>query len=125
MQNYKEIHIWKFPPTSTFIRLNKNFRINIFKQLKSQSESIKDLLNKINKLSLKYRIKRKYNTGHLSSWIKGSKKDRGKIKNINIPLWLLIEISKVLAKTNKTGNKVMRNIEKNIEYYTGVGNLIQ
>ncbi len=68
-----------------------------------------------------YKIKRNYNTGHLSSWIKGSKKDRGKIKNVYIPLWLLIEISKILSKSNKIGNKTIKEIEKNIELYTGTG----
>lgn len=121
MKSYKEIHIWEFHPTLTFIRLNQEFKENIFRELKEKSTSIKDLLNKINKSAKKYGMKRNYNTGHISSWIKGHKKDRGKIKNINIPLWLLIEISKILSKNDKINNKVMKEIEKNVEYYTGIG----
>lgn len=121
MKKYKEIHIWEFHPTLTFIKLNQKFKENVFMELKEKSTSIKDLLNKINKSSKKYGIKRNYNTGHLSSWIKGSKKDRGKIKNIYIPLWLLIEISKTLSKNSGKNNKIMEKIEKNIEHYTGSG----
>jgi len=85
------------------------------------NNSIGGLLNILNKSAKQYQITRKYNTGHISSWIKGYKKDRGKIKNINIPLWLLIEISKILSEENRKNNKIMKEIEKNIEYYTGTG----
>ena len=121
MNNYKKIHIWEFPPTLTFLGLNKKFKAVIFKELKNQYGSIKELLSKLNNSGKKYGIKRNYNTGHLSSWIRGSKKDRGKIKNINIPLWLMIEISKILSEKNRVDNDVMKNIEENIDYYTGTG----
>jgi len=121
MGKYKEIHIWEFPIKPTFIKLKKEFRMKLFKELKEKSISIISILKQINKSAKRYNLKRKYNTGHLSSWIKGYKKDRGKIKNINIPLWVLIEISKELSKDKKINNKVMIEIEKNIEYYTGSG----
>ena len=121
MNKYKEIHIWNFNPNLTFIGLKENFRKTLFKELKNMHNSIGELLNSLNKSAKKYKIKRNYNTGHLSSWIKGSKKDRDKIKNINIPLWLLMEISKMLSESKKKDNKIMREIEKNIEYYTGTG----
>ena len=121
MKNYKEIHVWEFHPTVTFIRLNDGFRKVLFSKLKNTDNSIKDLLNNMNKSAKKYNIKRNYNTGHLSTWVKGYKKDRGKIRNIHIPLWLLIEISKILSNSNKINNRVMKEIEENIEYYTGTG----
>jgi hypothetical protein len=121
MGKYKEIHIWEFPTKPTFIRLKEEFRIGLFKELKEKSISIASILKKINKSAKKYNLKREYNRGNIFSWIKGYKKDRGKIKNINIPLWVLIEISKELSKDKKINNKVMIEIEKNIEYYTGSG----
>lgn len=78
MKKYKEIHIWEFPTKLTFIRLKKEFRIELFKKLKEKSKSITNILKQINESAKKYNIRRKYNTGHLSSWIKGYKKDRGK-----------------------------------------------
>lgn len=121
MKNYEKIHVWDFHPTLTFIGLKEDFRKDLFKELKNNYKSIKDLLKNLNKSAIKYRIKRNYNAAHIYSWIKGYKKDRGKIKNINIPLWLLIEISKILSGNNKKDNKVMRKIEKNIECYTKSG----
>ena len=94
MKNYKKIHIWDFPPTLTFIRLNDKFRLNLFDNLISIVGSQQKLLNLINKLSQKYNIKRSHSRLNLYSWIKSKKLDKGKIKNINIPLWLLIEFSK-------------------------------
>ena len=119
MKKYKEIHIWDFPPTLTFVRLKKEFRISFFKKLKEIVGSREGLLEYFNKSSKKYGINRRYNSGHLSYWKIGKKIDREKIKNINIPLWLLIEASKIISK-NKN-KKVLRKIEKNIEYYTGTG----
>ena len=84
MKKYKEIHIWEFPPTLTFLGINQKFKETIFKELKNKYSSIKELLKKLNKSGKKYGLKRKYNNGHLSYWRIGSKKDRGKIKNINI-----------------------------------------
>ena len=80
MKNYKGIHIWEFNPTLTFIGLKEDFRRILFNKLKNNHNSTRDLLNKINKSSKKYNLKRNYNTGHLSSWIKGSKKDRRPIQ---------------------------------------------
>ncbi len=121
MIKYKEIHIWEFPKMITFIRLKEEFRRELFRKLREKSISTANLLKQINESAKRYNIRREYNTGHLSSWIKGYKKDRGKIRNINIPLWVLIEISKELSKDKKANNKVMIEIEKNIEYYTGLG----
>lgn len=119
MKKYKEIHIWAFPPTLTFVKLNEEFRIKFFKKLKEMIGSREGVLKYFNKSCKKYGINRAYNSGHLSYWKIGKKLDRGKIKNINVPLWLLIESAKIVSKNNY--KKVLTDIEKNIEYYTGTG----
>lgn len=119
MKEYKEIHIWEFPPTLTFIKLKEEFRIRFFKKLKEIVGSRIGLLEYFNKSCKKYGINRRYNSGHLSYWKIGKKLDRGKIKNINIPLWLLIESAKIISKSDY--KEVLEDIEKNIEYYTGTG----
>jgi len=121
MTKYKQIHIWEFPPTLTFIRLKKEFRVKLFKKLKEIVGSREGLLKHFNKSAKRYGIKRNYNSGHLSYWKIGKKLDRGKTKNINIPLWLLIESSKLISKQRKKDNSTMREIERNIDYYTGTG----
>jgi hypothetical protein len=121
MKNYRKIHIWEFPPILTFIRLKEEFRKNLFIKSKESIGSREGLLKHINSSAKKYGINRKYNSGHLSYWKIGEKLDRGKIRNINIPLWLLLEISKVLSGSKSSKNKVMKKIEKNTEYYTGTG----
>ena len=111
MNKYKEIHIWEFPTTLTFIKLKENYRRKLINSAINSKGSSTNLLNHLNKRATKYNLRRKYNTGHISSWKKGEKKDRGKIKNINIPLWVIIEISKIL-------NINLKEIEKNIENYS-------
>ncbi len=120
MQKYKKIHIWEFPPTLTFVRLNNRFRLNFFNKLIRKVGSRQKLLNLINKASLKYDIKRNHSPLNLYSWIKGQKFDRGKNRTINIPLWVLIESSKILS--NNKYKEIIHRIEKNIEYYTSWGN---
>ncbi|MFH1503223.1 MAG: hypothetical protein ABIE36_01035 [Candidatus Diapherotrites archaeon] len=121
MIRYKKIHIWEFPIKPTFIRLKEDFRIELFKKLREKIMSTTNILDKINNSAKRYNMNRKYNTGHLSSWVKGYKKDGENIRNINIPLWVLIEMSKTLSDSGKINNSIMIEIEKNIEYYTGLG----
>ena len=121
MKKYKEIHIWEFPPTITFIGLNDTFKIEFFKRLKQKIGSREEVLRYINQSSKKYGLNRKYNSGHLSFWKIGKKKDKDKIRTINIPLWLLIETSKVISENKKIDNKIMKEMEKNIQFYTGTG----
>ncbi len=116
---YKEIHIWEFPPTITFLKINRAYRLKIFEEIKKVLGSNTNLLNFINQKAKKYNLKRSYNTGHLSTWKKGIKKDQGKLRNINIPLWIIIEFSKLISK--KDYKEKLKEIEQNIEYYTGTG----
>ncbi|MBN2420996.1 hypothetical protein JXB27_01825 [Candidatus Woesearchaeota archaeon] len=108
MKKYEEIHIWEFPPAKTFICLEETFRINLFNKLFNVFGTQQRLIKFINQKSIKYGIKRNYGTGHIYGWIKGKKFDRGKIKNINIPLWMLIEFSKLkgVASLNKIESKI-------------------
>jgi len=121
MSYHEQIHIWEFPPTLTFIRLEENFRSELFRRLLSKFSSQQKLLDIINRTSEKYNIKRKHSRGNLYCWIKGNNIDRGRRKTINIPLWVLIEFSKIISNSILPDNEIMKNIEKNIEYYTGWG----
>jgi len=122
MKKYKEIHIWHFPPTLTFVALDEKFRSDFFKKLIKNSGSQQTLVDDINKWSLKYGIKRSYTRLALYGWIKGNKLDNGKIKTVNLPLWLLIESSKKLSKVNSSKNLIMLEIENNIKSYSIFGN---
>lgn len=122
MKNYKKIHIWDFPYTLTYVKLNKSFRNTLFQTLINKLGSQQKVMNFINSVSLNYSLRRKYKHGNLYSWIKGQKFDRGKIKSINVPLWILIEISKFLSNSEKVDNGVMKNIQENILFYTSIGN---
>ncbi|MAG45280.1 MAG: hypothetical protein CMH63_00720 [Nanoarchaeota archaeon] len=119
---YKEIHIWNFPPTLTFVKLNKQFKENLFKDLISKTGSQEKLLKIINGSSLKYNIRRKHSRRNLYSWIKGQNFDRGKMKNIYIPLWVLIESSNIISTKKDKKNQILKKIEKNIKFYTSRGN---
>jgi len=118
MKKYKLIHIWEFPPTLTYIGLENKFRENLFNKIIFEISSQQKLIDFINKSSNKYGIKRKYSRLNLYSWIKGKKFERNKTKKINIPLWILIEISKYLSKSNNKDNIIMNDIEKNTISYS-------
>lgn len=118
-KSYEEIHIWEFPPTKTFIRLDDKFRKKLFRQL--AEIGLTYMADILNKNSTKYGIKRKYSCSNFYSWERGLKRDRGKIKNANIPLWVLIEISKFLSNSEEKDNAIMQKIENHITMITGKG----
>jgi hypothetical protein len=122
MRNYRPIHIWDFHPTATFLRLKYDFRLQLFARLKSKIGCLRNLANLISELSLKYYAKKIFpSPGNLCGWAKGRKMSEGKIKLVRIPLWALIEFSKVLAKSKDKQNKVMQEIERNVEDYANCG----
>lgn len=102
--------------------MENKFRFNLFDKAIKTVGSQKKLIDFINKKSKKYNIRRNHSRLNLYSWIKGKKINRGKIKKINVPLWILIECSKLISKSEKVNNKIMKSIEKNIDYYTVWGN---
>lgn len=119
-RKYKKVHIWEFPPTKTFIRLNDKFRRRLFLNIKTKIGNV-NFLKLLEKKGMNYGIYRKYNSATLHTWRDGHKRDRGKIKKTNIPLWVLIEASKILSNSPQPNNKFMKEIEKNVVYYTGWG----
>ncbi len=121
---YEEVHIWEFPSTEIFIRLNDGFRKRIFSVIKDNFV-IKDFVSIINQRAKKYDIERSYNTSNFRSWRVGLKKRKEKTIEVNIPLWVLIEISKLLSDSSNPGNKLMRKAEKEIKYYASSGNSLQ
>lgn len=122
-RKYKEIHIWEFPPLRTFITLDDIFRKSIFDDLMHRL-NFHRTAEMLNASAPAYGIKRNYNAGHLCSWKSGQKKDRGTIKNVNIPLWVAIEVSKMLSNSKNIDNTVMQDIEKKIVAYECTGKSI-
>lgn len=122
-QNYKEIHIWDFPPLNTFITIEDNFRTKLFNDLMNKT-NFHRAAEFINDSASKYGTERNYNAGHFCSWKSGKKKDRGKIKSVNVPLWVAIEMSKTLSGSESRDNALMKDIEKNIVSYECSGTSI-
>ncbi len=118
MKRYLQIHIWEFPPTKTFISLNPNFRNTLF-DLVRKNMSYQKLAEIVNEKSVLYREKTKFNASHICSWKAGYKnKKNNKKSKIHIPLWTLIEISKLISADYK---KFLLKAEKNIGSYTSRG----
>ena len=122
MKNYKKIHIWDFPPIKIFVRIKDIFRRELFDNFIKENGSQQKAVDFINEASKKYGIGRKYSRFNLYSWMQGKKFDRGKVKTVNVPLWILVEISKFLSDSKKTDNEYMKSIERNVEFYTSTGN---
>jgi hypothetical protein len=117
---YHKIHIWQFPPTRTFVQLSESCRRWLFAALHAKYK-VSNLLAAINAKSRTYGITRKYNSGHFWTWENGRKRNRGKVKSIRIPLWVLIEFSKLLSSSPRGADSIMRRIEKGIVCYAGTG----
>jgi len=115
MGEYQKIHIWEFPLDRTFIRLNDAFRKALFKKAIKRLGSEYNLIDRLNRSSLKYGLKRSHSRLSIYSWIKGGKYYKGKNKAVNVPIWALIEISKI----NEISSP--REIERNVIYYTSRG----
>ncbi|MBW2976884.1 hypothetical protein KY347_05550 [Candidatus Woesearchaeota archaeon] len=122
MKKYKEIHIWNFPPTLIFVRLNDSFRKNLFNNFINRLGSQQKAIDFINKSARIYKLQRNHSRLNLYSWIKGGKFFNGKEKMVNVPLWILIEISKFLSISKQIDNELMWSIEKNVRFYTSLGN---
>ncbi len=110
-QQYKKIHVWDFPPTTT-IRIEKKFRKELIRKFINHIGSWTRAIDFINKQSRAYGFERKYSNGAFHHWIVG--KEKKKVRNI--PLWVAVEISKVLSKNENRDNKYMRLIEEKLEY---------
>jgi len=116
--NYEKINIWNFPPERTYIHLKDDFRIKFINSLLKKYRS-PEIINILNKNSKKYNIKKKLHSTRVFDWRRGKKETKSKKCKINIPLWVLIEISHL---TNSKNNLVfLEKMQKNIEYYCSTG----
>ncbi len=116
---YPEIRIWDFPPTRTYLRINANFRENFIRRFISFFRTNIDAVEYLNSKSKKYGNVKSYSSGQTATWIKGSVKTNNRV--VHIPLWVVLEMSKIIAKTENDYNLVMQELEANIEYYCGQG----
>ncbi len=118
MEKYKIAHLWEFPPTRTFVCMNDKPRKAFFEKLLEKSNS-KKIIDILNSRCVDYGLKLKLGQSRLWEWKNGNKNDRGRNVTINIPLWALIEMSKIISETDYLN--ILSYIEKNLKYYTGRG----
>ncbi|MFH1308081.1 MAG: winged helix-turn-helix domain-containing protein [archaeon] len=121
MKNCKKIHIWDFPPTKIFVRIEDSFREDLVNKLIKKIGNEPLAVKIINNSSKKYNINRNFSRGVFYTWKKGFVVDRKKIKTKNFPLWVLIEVSKILSNSSKANNSIMKELENNIKYYCSIG----
>jgi hypothetical protein len=117
MGGFKLIHIWDFPPTFS-IQLEDTFREAFFDVIITKLGSQQAVANYINKRAKNYKLQRKYLHGHVYAWIRGKKLDRGEMKNVYIPLWVLKELSIFISHCKSVDNVIMRKIESHILSYS-------
>lgn len=120
MSKYKEIHIWNFPPTETYIKLKKEVRHDLLTQFVNGFKSGRLAIDYLNSKSERYGIKRKYSSGSFYHWKKGYSIKNNKKLARTIPLWVLIEISKSITFTKKSKDNLMKTLERNVEYYNTI-----
>jgi len=94
-----KIHFWQFPKKEIYILLDKKFRRLLINNSKTNtnSKNYYQLSLILNKKSQKYDIQTKFNGGDIKRWIIGENKDfrTDKIHPKYIPLWCVIELSKI------------------------------
>ncbi|MBD3361259.1 ArsR family transcriptional regulator [Candidatus Woesearchaeota archaeon] len=104
-----KIHIWDFPPTKTALQLKKEFRTTLINKAIQVIGSEPKTVYLLNKRSRQYDILRKYSRGTLYTLRDSNSR--------NIPLWIAIELTKIISKSNHKNNKWIQKLEKNIDYY--------
>ena len=115
---YKRIHIWEFPPNRTYIFLKDDFRIKLLSDAIGKI-GLEKLAETLNEKSDLYGQKTHFHHGHICVWRKGGKKRGNNLRPVNIPIWVLIEISKIISPNNYLN--ILSKIEKNIVLYRGLG----
>ncbi|MDD5163828.1 MAG: ArsR family transcriptional regulator [Candidatus ainarchaeum sp.] len=119
MEQYKEIHIWDFPPTKTCLRIKEDFRRQLIRRAITCFGSWRRTIGYINTQSKIYGLERKLSVGAISHWARGIETTSRKTRNI--PLWAVLEISKVLSEDQRNNNDLMKEIEENLEYFCAQG----
>lgn len=117
MRAYQKIHFWELPPTKIGLALNKSIRnwlIDKAIRTAGSQQKLTVLLNKNSKLHGK---QSKYNHGMIYLWKYGFEHRKNAVKNRHVPLWVLLEIVKIISP-DKTNQKILlTKIEKEIKYY--------
>lgn len=116
---YPEIHIWDFPPSKTYIRLNDDYREKLIRKYISHFRTNRVAVNHLNNMSSKYGEQKHYCHGQTANWIRGRIKTKN--RNTNVPLWAILEMSMVLANSENADNNISREAESNIGFYCGRG----
>ena len=116
---YQEIHVWDFPPTETYLRINDKYRTPLIRDFIDSFRSWKAAISFLNKQGRLYGLEKRYSVGALSHWRMGVEKTRKRTRNI--PLWVALEISKVLSNNISKDNEVMQEIERKLEYCNSRG----
>lgn len=116
---YPEIHIWDFPPTKTYLRINE-YRIELLNQFIKKIGTHKKAGEFLSQQSKNYGKPTTCGTGAIIIWSKGKRYSGNGLRYI--PLSAAIEISKVLSNSGEIDNPIMRKIEENIEYILGRAN---
>lgn len=114
MKNYKEIHIWNLPISKLYVQLDET-RKDLINMSIEKAENIisgkvrrkaEKLVRLLNDKASKYNHKNIKSSRIVFHWRKG---------DCFIPLWVVIEMSKLLDKPSLS----LENIEKSITYYKG------
>jgi|TARA_Y100000310_G_scaffold18735_2_gene18360 hypothetical protein len=121
MKNYRTIHIWDFPANYTFVRVKESFRRQLIEKAINKFGNEPKLVAYISNRSTFYKIKRDLSRGMFYNWAKGYRISKGNNITANMPLWVVIEISRILSDSNSLNNENMVELERNIEYYCSSG----
>jgi hypothetical protein len=122
MRKYKGIHLWDLAP-ETQLAIKKELRYELITKYIKFHKTWKTAATHLNSTSKLYGQNTKYHPGIFGHWRNGLEASRGIHRNM--PLWVAIEISKVLTNNNSSDNELMRQIEDNLEYYTTGGRGLQ
>lgn len=108
MPNEDEIHLWEFPPETTYLLLEREFQKVKVDEAVSKQGSMKALSTYLNQTAEGYGIFSRYGAGNICDWKKG-RMIHGQRRHIWIPLWVVMEIEKL---TNENEDERLKNLEE-------------
>ncbi len=117
MKDYKEIHLWELPPETRLI-IKKELGYNLITQYIKFHKTWRTAAEYLNSISSLHGQKTNYYPGIFGHWRNGAEAKKGASRGI--PLWAAIEMSKFLSD-DSPDNKIMRQLEANLESYTTQG----
>ena len=113
MQKDDEIHVWEFPPESSYIGVDSEFQRHVFEKAVAKKGTLRATAIFLNDTSTAYGIRSRYGGCNVHDW-KDGKMENGKRRQVLIPLWVVLEIIKLASDSEEERERTLSAFEKQV-----------